>query len=218
MTKKSTIFSIAAAILFSNLIFAQQDSSRSSLSKPSSGQIQTHKAKEIKPYKSKTIEVDKSKTIDVYRAKTIEANKAKDIDVHKGKTVEVYKGKTIDTDKKDPGKNNSARNNIEQLFGVWHTKIPGAVWQSPSEVSGYDKLHVSAGARSGDLVINKNGTYKWNSYGGKSGKWEKGGPDYPLVLIDKVEHKKWKVGFDNKHTGGRDIIIWDGYVWYDGKK
>ncbi len=210
MINRISAYALTAAILFSNLIFAQQDSTSSGKNKSAGSQIKTYKAKEIEPHKSKTI--------DAHKAKTIEVNKAKDIDVHKGKTVDVYKGKSIDNDKKDSKKNNNVRTNIEQLFGVWHTRIPGAVWQSPSEVSGYDKLHVSAGALAGDLIINKNGTYKWNTYGGKSGRWEKGDSDYPLVLVDNSEHKKWRVGFDNKHTGGRDIIIWDGYVWYDGKK
>ena len=218
MTKGFTVFFITSSMFFMNLMFAQQDSSHSKISKPSGSRMQTYKAKEIEPYKSKTIEIHNSKTIDVYKAKTVEVDKSKNINIHKSKTVDVYKGKIIDGNKKESGKEKNAGNNIEQLFGVWHTRIPGAVWESPSNVSGYNQLHVSSGARAGDLVINKNGTYKWNTYGGKSGRWEKGDSEYPLVLVDNAEHKKWKVGFDSKHTGGRDIIIWDGYVWYDGKK
>jgi hypothetical protein len=103
------------------------------------------------------------------------------------------------------------------LFGVWRTSIPGAVWTSPGTYT--DWLHVSTGIAVGDLIIRPDGTYIWNSYGGKSGSWTHGDSDYPIVLIDTVENKQWKVGADPKHIAGRDIIIWDGNaLYYDGRK
>ncbi|TRW95586.1 hypothetical protein [Candidatus Methylobacter oryzae] len=103
------------------------------------------------------------------------------------------------------------------LYGVWRTSIPGAVWTSPGTYT--DWLHVSTGIAVGDLIIRPDGTYIWNSYGGKSGNWVRGDSDYPVVLIDTVENKQWKVSTDSKHTGGRDIVIWDGrFLYYDGRK
>jgi hypothetical protein len=110
--------------------------------------------------------------------------------------------------------------NLDYYFGVWRTRIPGAVWTSPSGYQGYDWLHVSAGVSAGDLIIKPNGTYVWASYGGKSGRWTRSGDaGYPIVLIDTVENRQWRVGIDPKHTGGRDIIVWDGgSFYYDGRK
>lgn len=109
---------------------------------------------------------------------------------------------------------------LDDYFGVWRTRIPGAVWTSPSGYRGYDWLHVSAGVSAGDLIIKPNGTYVWASYGGKAGRWTRSDDaGYPIVLIDTVENRQWKVGLDPKHTGGRDIIVWDGgSFYYDGRK
>lgn len=114
----------------------------------------------------------------------------------------------------------AAPGNLDYYFGVWRTRIPGAVWTSPSGYRGYDWLHVSAGVSAGDLIIKPNGTYVWASYGGKSGRWTRSDDaGYPIVLIDTVENRQWKVGIDPKHTGGRDIIVWDGgSFYYDGRK
>ena len=46
MTSRISAIALTAGILFSNLIFAQQDP-------PASNQVQSHKAKEIVPYKAK---------------------------------------------------------------------------------------------------------------------------------------------------------------------
>lgn len=112
-----------------------------------------------------------------------------------------------------------AKADPSSLYGVWRTNIPGAVWTSPGTYN--DWLHVSTGVAVGDLIIRPDGTYIWNSYGGKSGNWTQthGDSDYPIVLIDTVENKQWKVGVDPKHIGGRDIMIWDGNsIYYDGRK
>lgn len=108
----------------------------------------------------------------------------------------------------------------EYYFGVWRTRIPGAVWTSPSGYQGYDWLHVRAGASAGDLIIRPDGTYVWNSYGGKSGRWVRGeSAAFPVVLIDTAENRRWQVGADPKRTGGRDIVVWDGNSFsYDGRK
>lgn len=79
---------------------------------------------------------------------------------------------------------------LDFFFGVWRTRIPGAVWTSPSGYDGYDWLHVAAGVSVGDLIIRPDGTYVWNSYGGKSGRWERGdSAEWPIVLIDTVENR-----------------------------
>lgn len=109
---------------------------------------------------------------------------------------------------------------LAYYFGVWRTSIPGAVWTSPSGYRGLDWLHVSTGVSAGDLIIRPNGTYVWNSYGGKAGRWVDGDDAaYPIVLIDTEENRRWKVGADLRHTGGRDIMVWDGNsIYYDGRK
>ena len=194
--------------------------------------ISVKKATGIEPRKSKEIESHKAKEIETYKAGEIELHKAKVIDASKGaspapaglsgkerkdaETAKPRNGATPRTAEKS--KSSPSANDLESLMGVWRTRVPGAVWQTPSGQTGYDNLHVSAGAASGDLIIRKDGSYTWDSYGGKKGKWEKGDADYPIVLLDHSEKKTWRVGFDPKHTGGREIVIWDGYVWYDGKR
>lgn len=112
----------------------------------------------------------------------------------------------------DPG-------NPDYYFGIWRSRIPGAAWTSPSGYQGYDWLHVRAGVSAGDLIIRPDGTYVWNSYGGKAGRWERGEPAFPVVLVDTVENRRWYVGADPKRTSGRDIVVWDGSsLYYDGRK
>jgi hypothetical protein len=118
-----------------------------------------------------------------------------------------------------PQPNANASSNLNYYFGVWRTNIPGAVWTSPSGYQGREWLHVGAGAAAGDLIIKPDGTYVWASYGGKSGRWVAGDAEYPIVLIDTSENRRWRVGADAKHTGGRDIMIWDGNsYYYNGRK
>ena len=102
-------------------------------------------------------------------------------------------------------------------FGVWRTRVPGAVWTSPSGYEGYDWQHFNVALAAGDLLIKPDGTYVWNSHGGKSGQWVPGGAEHPLVLIDAVEHKRWSVGVDPKHK--ENIVLSDGdAASYDGRK
>jgi hypothetical protein len=105
---------------------------------------------------------------------------------------------------------------VGALLGVWQTNIPGAVYTTPSGRPGYDIQVVSSGAAAGLLRLNRDGTYGWNSYGGKKGRWvETGQSDYPLQIIDIVENKRWKVGWDPRT---QTLTIWDGQVWYNGRK
>jgi hypothetical protein len=106
----------------------------------------------------------------------------------------------------------------EYFFGVWRTRIPGAVWSSPSGYRGYDWLSVRAAVNVGDLIIRPDGTYVWNSGGGKAGRWERGRGDWPIVLIDTVEKRRWMVSADRMHTGGRDIVVSDGNSSFDGRR
>jgi hypothetical protein len=70
---------------------------------------------------------------------------------------------------------------------------------TPSGRSGYDILHVSSGAAGGLLKLNRDGTYSWNSYGGKSGKWvETGRAGEPIEIIDTVENRRWGVRLEPK--------------------
>ena len=102
------------------------------------------------------------------------------------------------------------------LFGVWHTGVSGGVWQTPSAVPGWDTLHVAPGVRAGDLTITPNGRFVWNAYGGKAGRWVPGDAEYPIVLVDDAEHRRWKVGPDRRHPG--KIFIWDGTFTYVGSR
>lgn len=105
---------------------------------------------------------------------------------------------------------------ISALLGLWQTNIPGAVYTTPSNRPGYDELHVSSGAAAGLLRLNADRTYSWNSYGGKTGRWEPSAdPGYPLTLVDTVENKRWKVGLDPR-TG--ELIVWAGSYWYNGRR
>lgn len=122
-------------------------------------------------------------------------------------------------DRAAPASPDTGAGDLNYYFRVWRTRIPGAVWTSPSGYRGHDWLHVSAGVAVGDLIIRPDGTYVWNSYGGKKGQWVRGDAEYPIVLIDTAEHRQWKVSVDPRHAGGRDIIVWDGNsFYYDGRK
>ena len=151
--------------------------------------------------------------IKIYKAREVKPYKSTEIKPAPGEDDNSNKGQTSPESLPQTGKPTPA-----SLFRVWHTSVPGGVWTSPSHVTGYDQLNIAPGVKSGDLTISSNGYYTWNSYGGKVGRWVPGDKAYPIVLLDSVENKKWKVGFDPKHTGGRDIVIWDGFVYYDGRK
>lgn len=150
------------------------------------------------------------------------ALQAEAIEVYQAHEVQPYKATVIQPDhaQERPVQETRAHPAACGAFvGTWQTNVPGAVYITPGSSRYYDVLHVSAGSPKGFLRINANGTYTWNTYGGKHGRWRSSqDPEYPLVLVDNAEHKQWKVGCDPKHTGGRDIVIWDGYIHYDGRR
>lgn len=141
------------------------------------------------------------------------------IPMYKADEIRVESATPRSDERAPPPASAAAGGDLSPYFGVWRTSVPGAAWTSPSGYQGYDWLHVSAGVSAGDLIIRPDGTYLWASYGGKSGRWVRGDADYPIVLIDTVEKRRWKVGLDPKRTGGRELIVWDGDVYhYDGRR
>jgi hypothetical protein len=105
---------------------------------------------------------------------------------------------------------------LEFFFGVWRTSIPGAVWTSPTGYDGTSWLHVAAGVSAGDLIIKPDGTYVWNSYGGKKGRWERGDAESPIVLVDTVENRRWNVSVNSRKS--EQIFVWDGFYHYEGRR
>jgi hypothetical protein len=102
---------------------------------------------------------------------------------------------------------------VKAMLGAWQSSVAGAVWTTPSSIPGWSNLNVSPGALAGLLVIYPDGTYVWNSYGGKKGRWTPstvGG--YPVALEDRAEKKTWLVGPDTASPGR--IFIWDGGSFY----
>lgn len=162
----------------------------------------------------------------VFPALLLAASSAGAIEVFKAQEVEVYRGDANADSSRNPfaapSNDRQARpspqpaaQNASQLFGVWQTNIPGAVYTVPSGVAGYDRLIVSSGAAAGLFRLNPDGTYVWNSYGGKRGKWERSNdPEYPVEIIDTVENRRWKVGFDAR---AQVLRIWSGSFWYEGR-
>jgi hypothetical protein len=106
-----------------------------------------------------------------------------------------------------------------EVLGAWTTNAPAtsplssgasedAAASGPSEDAAASAETAPA---SGDLVIRADGTYEWRARGGMSGAWKAGDKDYPVVLLDTVETKEWRVGIDR----GK-LVIWDGRIWYEG--
>jgi hypothetical protein len=157
-------------------------------------------------------------------ATAIEVYQSRPVEVYRGSgTIEPYRGSgTIEPyggaqQQKRPAPARPTEADVAALFGVWQTNVPGAVYTVPSDRTGYDRLVVSSGAASGLFQLHPDGTYRWNSYGAaKRGRWVRtGDAGYPVEVIDTVEKRRWKVGFDKR----RQIIrLWDGYVWYDGRR
>ncbi len=148
--------------------------------------------------------------------------KATEIKVDKPAPRKVIKSDpppVVDEHKTPPKPPAPQKVDTDYFMGVWRTNVAGAVWESPSGYDGYNWLKVSAGLAVGDLIIKPNGTYVWNSYGGKTGNWIKGDSDYPVILLDTVENRQWQLSIDPHHTGGRDITAWDGNAYYyDGRR
>lgn len=105
------------------------------------------------------------------------------------------------------------------LMGAWSTEVPGAVWTTASVFPGWRTLHIAPGALAGLLVIYPNHRYVWNAYGGKKGAWSSSSdPEYPILLDDKAEGRKWKVGFNTHQPNAIYIVESNGYYWYEGRR
>ena len=98
---------------------------------------------------------------------------------------------------------------LSYFFHTFDMNVSGAAYLTEDYANNTATLHTSAGALSGGLTINGNGTYVWNStWEGRviQGNWEEtDDPDYPIVLLKGEDGRDWKVAKD----GERDIIIWD---------
>ncbi|TFW35986.1 hypothetical protein [Massilia horti] len=145
-------------------------------------------AQEIKPYQAQEIKPYRAQEIKPYQAQEVKPSRPAS---------------------EPPGRSErQGAAGMAELMGAWQSSVSGAVWTSPSSVPGFDTLHISPGALAGLLVIYPNGTYIWNSYGGKKGRWTRSDKsDYPLVLEDTVENKRWYVGLDQRT---QRLYIWDG--------
>jgi hypothetical protein len=198
------------------------------------GNVQPYQAETIKPYQSETVKPYQAETIKPYQAETIKPYQSEIIKPYQAETVKPYEGQAIQQqapaasptrgqdrlpESRRSGKGSKKANAAQgarALVGIWQTNIPGAVYTTPSGLSGYDILHVSSGAAAGLLKINANGTYSWNSYGGKKGKWiMTSDPEYPIAIIDTVENRRWRVGYS---AAKATLFIWDGSIWYEGRR
>ncbi len=81
------------------------------------------------------------------------------------------------------------------VFGVWHTNREGLSYKTPIDVPGASALNVPAGVAPGDLTIDPNGAFVWNTTRPMSGRWLKGN-GVPVVLLDTNENKRWRVELD----------------------
>lgn len=128
--------------------------------------------------------------------------------------------------KSDEAQNNGNVNTTENLngiyFGIYQIWVPGAAYTIPDYSNQQLILVTSAGTGvlPGGIQINSDKTYVWNSSWDEKvikGTWiETGDQGYPIELIKAQEGKSWKIGKSTDTNA--DITIWDGYIWYDGKK
>lgn len=199
-------------------------------------EIQPYRASEIQPYRAAEIQPRRASDIQPYQANEVVPDRAKPSDSYQATEPKPYSAEEV---KPRPSGAVSQRNpsqapaparqaqglpapvkqqkpNLQAVVGIWQTNIPGAVYTTPSGIAGYDTLQVSSGAAAGLLRINADGTYSWNSYGGKKGKWVKTGEaEYPVEILDTVENRRWKVGYS---SAKKTLIIWSGSFWYEGRK
>jgi hypothetical protein len=101
------------------------------------------------------------------------------------------------------------------VFGVWHTDLPGTPYASAIDVPGYYMLNVRPGIAPGDLTIDPNGAYAWNSIRGTAGHWMKNPrrPEVLAVLVDSVLGKQWTITLVDDH-----IKIQNGSTVYIGRR
>ena len=183
--------------------------------------IEAYKAQEVPVYRG-------SGTIEPYRGQQVKPQPPQEVPVYRGSgTIEPYRGQQVKPQPPARQGGNDQQGerptpaqqsgDLSVLFGLWQTNIPGAVYTVPSGFTGYDRLVVSSGAVSGLFQLDANGRLAWNSYGeAKRGRWVRtNDSEYPLEIIDTYEKRRWKVGFDPRK---QIIRLWDGYVWYEGRR
>lgn len=188
---------------------------------PAAHAIEPYRAEQIQVYRGSSIEPYQADTVRPYVANSVKEQKpAPMIQPEAGRIVErqgvVHLNPAPAASVLEKAAPINGSQGAKSVIGIWQTNIPGVVYTSPSGLPGYDILHVSTGAAAGLLRINANGTYTWNSYGGKKGKWmSSNDPEYPIEIIDTVENRRWRVGY-NASKGV--LYVWDGSIWYEGRK
>jgi hypothetical protein len=180
-------------------------------------------AQDIKPFQAQSVQpVRPAQSIEPYRAQDVQpARPAQEVQLVRP-TQNVQPApiqqdqRNFRTERQTTRQQAQASGSLAAYLGTWQTNIPGVAYTTPSGRPGYDILHVSSGAAGGLLVLNRNGTYKWNSYGGKTGKWvETGRSADPIEIIDTVENRRWGVRMDS-NTG--EIILQSGSIYYYGRR
>jgi hypothetical protein len=107
-------------------------------------------------------------------------------------------------------------------FGTYQYWVPGVSYITHDYSNSQTVLVNSSGSGvlPGGIRIKADKTYIWNSSWDEkviTGTWkETGNTEYPILLLNAQEGKSWQVG--KASTAGADIIVWDGYIWYNGKK
>jgi hypothetical protein len=100
------------------------------LESQSSKQIDVHKSNDIKPYRANEIEGYKGKSIEPSPVKSPRQLRVKNPDSNTSNmvnSVRIPKESQNKTGLKND-MSHSNDENMEMFFGIWHTKIPGAVW------------------------------------------------------------------------------------------
>lgn len=114
----------------------------------------------------------------------------------------------------------TAARDIAALLGVWDTNVPSSVITRYSRALDREFVSVAPGARGRLLKIKPDGTWVWQSYGGKRGTWRRN-PDpkgYPILLDDPSENATWGVGPDTRDSRGDIIIQKASGVYYVGRR
>jgi hypothetical protein len=168
-------------------------------------------AQDIKPFRAQDVQpVRPAQSIEPVRAQDAQRLPAPSPDQRR------LTGESRGRDEPLPNPAHTQAGGAAALLGLWQTNIPGVVYTTPSSRRGYDVLHVSSGAAGGLLELNRDGTYKWNSYGGKHGRWvETGRSENPIEIIDTWENRRWDVRLEPK-TG--EIVLQSGSIWYLGRR
>jgi hypothetical protein len=161
-----------------------------------------------------------STTVNAQEMKTY---KASEIKPYQSTEIKPYHAKET----KQVADNNSKNdrpgvNALQSFFGLYQYWVPGTSYTVADYSNRQLVLHNSTGTGvlPGGIKINADGTYVWNSnWDGKviKGHWKiTGNRDYPIELEKAQQGRNWKIGSSNDK--GVDIVVWDGFTWYDGKK